>query len=282
MIAELQKIDFDDAGGFRAEYISETGGFWHFHPECELILHTKSNGTRIVGDSVELFDRYDMLLLAGNIPHCWNYYRDEGELPEKHGIVLHFKLSSLGDAFFNQPEMVKIKELLTDAERGVLFSVEDAKKTEPFLNNMIRNRGIDKIIDFFNVLKILVSSKQREFLCTENYRLEYDERGNKRMTDVYNYIRENYSKPISLQTISKVAGMSPFAFSKYFKENTGAGFVEYLNRVRTNKACYLLRETEYYVQDIAVECGFSSISNFNKQFRKAEGLSPSEYREQFR
>jgi len=102
------------------------------------------------------------------------------------------------------------------------------------------------------------------------------------MTDVYNYIREHYFKPISLEKISKVANMTPYSFSRHFKKNYGAGFIEYLNRVRSNKACYLLRETDYHIHDIAVECGFSSISNFNKQFRKSEGISPSEYKAQFK
>ena len=53
MVAELEKILYDDGGGFRAAYINDTGGFWHFHPEYELVLNIKSNGTRIVGDSVE-------------------------------------------------------------------------------------------------------------------------------------------------------------------------------------------------------------------------------------
>jgi AraC-like DNA-binding protein len=75
--------------------------------------------------------------------------------------------------------------------------------------------------------------------------------------------------------------MSPFAFSRYFKKNSGAGFVEYVNQVRTNKACYLLRETDYQVHDIAIDCGFASISNFNKQFRKSVGISPSDYRTQY-
>ena len=75
--------------------------------------------------------------------------------------------------------------------------------------------------------------------------------------------------------------MSPFAFSRYFKKHSGAGFVEYVNQVRTNKACYLLRETEFQVQDIAAECGFASISNFNKQFRKSVGISPRDYRTQY-
>jgi AraC-like DNA-binding protein len=138
------------------------------------------------------------------------------------------------------------------------------------------------MIAFFNLVKIMCGSEKRTYLCSDNYKLAFDESGNKKLAEVYSYIRENYFKPISLQKISDIAGMSPFSFSRYFKKYCGSGFVEYLNRVRTNKACYLLRETEYQVNDIAAECGFASISNFNKQFRKTEGISPGEYRSQFK
>jgi len=282
MVAELEKILYDDGGGFRAAYINDTGGVWHFHPEYELVLNIKSNGTRIIGDSVELFDQYDMVLIAGNIPHCWNYYRQNHALPEKHGIILNFKFESIGESLLSQHEFHSLKNLLNEAERGIAFSVEDSMKAEKHLIQMINNKGIDKMIDFFNIIKILSSSGKRAYLCSENYKLEFDERGNKKMSDVYTYIRENYFKPIPLSKIARVAKMSPFAFSRFFKKNSGAGFIEYLTRVRTNRACYLLRETEYPVHDIAMECGFASISNFNKHFRKTEGTSPRDFRAQFR
>jgi AraC-like DNA-binding protein len=282
MVAELEKILYDDGGGFRAAYINDTGGMWHFHPEYELVLNIKSNGTRIIGDSVELFDQYDMVLIAGNIPHCWNYYTQDSSLPEKHGIMVHFKFESFGDSFLSQHEMHTFRELLVKADRGIVFSVDDAKIAEKYLIQMTYNKGIDKVIDFLNAINVLCSSDKKALLCSENYKLEYDENGNKKMTDVYTYISQNYFKPISLEKIARVAKMKPFTFSRYFKRNCGAGFVEYINRVRTNKACYLLRETEYHVHDIALECGFGSISNFNKQFRKAEKISPRNYRDQFK
>jgi AraC-like DNA-binding protein len=282
MVAELEKISYDDSGGFRAEYISETNGFWHFHPEYEVTLNTKSNGTRIVGDSVELFDQYDLVLIGGNIPHCWNYYTNTTPVHEEQGIMLHFKFTSLGEALLSQHELHSVKQLLIDSERGIAFSEEDAKKVEMHLVNMVRNKGIDKMISFFNVLKILCSAEKRTVLCSENYKRAFDERGNKKMTDVYNYIRENFHKEISLLKISRIAHMSPFAFSRFFTKSCGTGFIEYLNRIRMNKACHLLRETEYQVHVIASQCGFSSISNFNKQFRKSEGLAPREYRAQFK
>jgi AraC-like DNA-binding protein len=282
MIAELEKIQFDDSGGFRAEYINDPGGYWHFHPEYEVVLNIKGNGTRIIGDSVELFDTYDMVFVAGNIPHCWNYYRNNNSLPEKHGIILHFKLESIGESILSQHEFHDFKSLLNEAERGIVFCPEDAKIAEEHLVSMIQSRGIDKMIAFLNLFKILINSQKKGYMCSENYKLDFDERGNKRMCDVYTYIRENYFRDISLEKIARIARMSPFAFSRYFKKNCGAGFIEYLTRVRTNKACYLLRETEYQVQDIATECGFASISNFHKQFRKTEGISPRGYRAQFR
>jgi AraC-like DNA-binding protein len=282
MVAELEKIPFDDSGGFRAEFITETYGFWHFHPEYEIVLNTKSNGTRIVGDSVELFDQYDLVMIGGNIPHCWNYYKKAATDQEEIGIMLHFKIASLGEELLSQHEMHSVKNLLLDSERGIVFSFDDARSAEAILRNMVINKGTDKIISFFMLMKLLSESGNKNFLCSENYRMAFDERGNKRMTDVYNYIRENFHKQLTLEKISRIAHMSPFAFSRYFKKNSGAGYVEYLNRVRMNKACYLLRETEYQIHEISSQCGFLSISNFNKQFRKTEGVSPRDYRAQFR
>jgi AraC-like DNA-binding protein len=281
MVAELEKIPYDDGGGFRAAYLNDKGGFWHFHPEFELVLNIKSYGTRIIGDNVELFDQYDMTFITGNIPHCWNHYKVNGKVPDSHGIVVHFTAASLGENLLSQHEMHGVKKLFEEAERGIAFSVEDARKAEKHLVDMVSHSGIDKMIDFFCLLRIMCSAEKRRQLCSENYKMTFDERGNKRMTDVYTFIRENFHKQISLKEISQVASMSPFAFSRYFKKNSGAGFVEYLNQVRTNKACYLLRETEYQVHDIAIDCGFASISNFNKQFRKTVGISPRDYRSQF-
>jgi AraC-like DNA-binding protein len=281
MLAELEKIPYDDSGGFRAAYLNDKSGYWHFHPEFELILNTKSYGTRIIGDNVELFDQYDMTFIAGNIPHCWNHYKIDGKVPENHGISVHFNLDSFGENFLRQYEMSQVRELLIEAERGIAFSVQDARIAEQHLENMVNNKGIDKMIEFFALLKLMSAAEKRRPLCSENYKIAFDERGNKKMTDVYTFIRENFNRPITLEEVSSVANMTPFAFSRSFKKHSGAGFVEYVNQVRTNKACYMLRETEFQVHDIAVQCGFFSISNFNKQFRKSVGISPRDYRAQY-
>jgi AraC-like DNA-binding protein len=282
MLAELEKISIGEDGGFRAAYLNDSGGFWHFHPEFELILNTKSYGTRIIGDNAELFDHYDMTLVAGNIPHCWNHYKVDGKVPQNHGISVHFSLASFGENFLRQHEMRCVKDLFSEAERGIAFSVEEARNAEKHMEKMVNLNGIDKLIELFTIFKILCSTEKRRPLCSENYKIAFDERGNKKMTEVFTFIRENFYRPITLEEISKITNMSPFSFSRYFKRNSGAGFVEYVNQVRTNKACYLLRETDNQVNEIAINCGFASISNFNKQFRKLVGISPSDYRTQYK
>lgn len=281
MVAVLEKISMGEGCGLTADYISDTGGIWHFHPEYELVLHLKSNGTRIVGDSIELFDRYDLVLIGDNLPHSWNYYQRSSQLPDKHGIVVRFKKETFGKEILSLFEMQGVRELLEQAQRGICFSMGDAMKVEKSMINMVHSSGIDKIIDFYTILGVLCKSTHRSVLCSENYKKDFDDRGNKKMADVYSYIQENYHKRVSLAKIAKVARMNKMSFSRYFKKNAGASFVEYLNKVRINKACYLLRETEYNINTISKECGFTSISNFNKTFKRVESISPREYRENY-
>jgi len=281
-IAELEQVYKKDSSGLVAEYLNDKGGVWHFHPEYEILLNLKNNGTRIIGNNVELFDEYDMVLIAGNVPHCWNYYKTGESLPENHSIVVHFPLNFFGNEFLNQHEMVKVRELFAEAEKGVAFSVQDAKTAEKILISMVSHSGIDKILDFFHLLKLMCNSTHRRQLSTENYKIGFERPANKIIAKVLSFIRENYNKHLTLKDVSNVADMKPFSFSKYFKKYTGTGFIEYLNQVRANRACYLLRETDTAIHDIVKDCGFFSVSNFNKQFKKIMGISPRSYRAQFR
>ncbi len=282
MVAEYEIKDGFYGDGFRASKINEKVGFWHMHPEVEIVLNLKSYGTRIIGDSVELFDKHDLTMVSGNLPHSWNHYNQKDGIPDDHGIVCHFRADSIGDKLMSQHEFSSFRRLLAESERGLTFPLEDAKRAEPILTDMTRLTGLKKMVSFFSLMELLASSAKRKQLCSEDYRRAFDDRGNRRLVKVYSYIRENYSKQVSLKKLADIADMSPFAFSRFFKRNSGAGLVEYINQVRTNKACYLLRETDETIADIADECGFKSISNFNKQFRRYTSLSPRDYRMNYR
>ncbi|MDR1446255.1 MAG: helix-turn-helix domain-containing protein [Treponema sp.] len=94
------------------------------------------------------------------------------------------------------------------------------------------------------------------------------------------YIRENYTRKISLREIAGVSGLSAPYFSTIFKEEMGENFSSYLNRLRVEKAGKLLLETDLSLCDISCNCGFEDQSWFSKIFKAYTGSSPGKYRQQ--
>lgn len=99
-----------------------------------------------------------------------------------------------------------------------------------------------------------------------------------RLNRVYQYISEHMSENIQLEDAAKVANYSIYHFSRIFKESTGQTFSDYLRHLRIRAAQQLLQQMDAQIIWIAHECGFSSISTFNRTFRNVTGSTPSEYR----
>ena len=93
------------------------------------------------------------------------------------------------------------------------------------------------------------------------------------------YIEENYQKDISLNELSEELNISSYYFSKLFKDETGEGFVEYLTRRRVDEAKALLKDPEKSIKEIGIACGYSDPNYFSRIFKKATGITPTEYKE---
>ncbi len=93
------------------------------------------------------------------------------------------------------------------------------------------------------------------------------------------YIKENYGRDISLDDVSREVNVSPYYFSKLFKEEEGQNFIEYLTKIRIDKARQLLREENLSIKEISIMVGYSDPNYFSRLFRKQMDMSPREYRE---
>lgn len=93
-----------------------------------------------------------------------------------------------------------------------------------------------------------------------------------------NFIQEHAGEELSLIKVARATNTSPNYFSVKFKEVTGINFVEYVARERFAKASGLLREADLRVSEIAFACGFQSLSQFNRVFKRLSGESPTAYR----
>ena len=92
------------------------------------------------------------------------------------------------------------------------------------------------------------------------------------------FILENFTRKISLEEIAKISGFSAPYFSTIFKEEMGENLSSYLNRLRVEKAGYMLTGTNFSLNKIARACGFEDQSWFSKIFKVYTGMNPGKYR----
>ena len=97
---------------------------------------------------------------------------------------------------------------------------------------------------------------------------------------ITDFIEENYKENLTLDMVANAAGYSRTYTSAIFKKVHGMTISEYVNHVRTKKACELLTDTNYALslKEVCAQCGFSTIHNFNRTFKRIVGVPPGKYR----
>ncbi|SFD00024.1 helix-turn-helix domain-containing protein [Butyrivibrio sp. YAB3001] len=108
-----------------------------------------------------------------------------------------------------------------------------------------------------------------------------EEHSNDIMKTAKDYIDNNFEKDISLDNVSRVVNVSPYYFSKIFKEENGLNFIEYLTNVRIEKAKKLLENPNLSIKEICASCGYTDPNYFSRSFKKNVGVTPTEYKEAF-
>ena len=105
------------------------------------------------------------------------------------------------------------------------------------------------------------------------------EKSGKTVSAAKDFIRQNYNREITLDDVSREVNITPYYFSKLFKEETGEGFIEYLTNIRIDKAKELLNNTNYTMKEICQMVGYTDPNYFSRTFKKNVGVTPTEYKE---
>ncbi len=99
------------------------------------------------------------------------------------------------------------------------------------------------------------------------------------ITRAKSFIGEHQAESISLDQIAKTLNVSTFYFCKLFKKATGLTFTDYLARTRIERAKNLLLNPNVRISEVAYDCGFLSLTHFNRIFKRVVGKSPTQYRQ---
>ena len=139
-----------------------------------------------------------------------------------------------------------------------------------FMSKILSVDPVDEELFYEKVLKIAQS------ICNSNRHL-------RQLDEAVSYVEQNYCRfDLSLEEVADYVGMSKTQMSKMFKEQFGMRYLDFLTKLRMDKAKELLSDTDRTVKDILLSVGYIDKTSFTKKFKAYCGMLPTEYRSQQR
>lgn len=251
---------------------------FHHHPEYELVLILKGKGKRMVGDNVDRFEENDLIFTGPFLPHQW--ICDENEAHDSNAFVIQFTYDFLGEKFFEVPENSSLKKFLHDSVRGYNFSGKTKQQIIPILKKMINSSHEVRLYNLFAIFKIFATTHEIIALSSPGSVESFMLKENEKMQKALQYILQNFHNKIHIEDLLEITNMSYPSFYSHFYRSYKMSYKQYLLELRIEYACKLLKNEALNVSEIAYDCGFGNLSNFNRQFRKIKKITPSQFQKQ--
>lgn len=253
----------------------------HYHEEFELNFIQNAKGAkRVVGDNIEEIDSLELVLVGSNLQHAW--FTHQCKSKEIKEITIQFHKDLFDDKLLRRNQLSFIRTMLEKSSRGILFSRQTTEQLAPRIAELNKKHGFDSVLELMSILHDLSTSRNMRILSDASFNIaENYSYSSRRIEKTFEYLNQNFDKQVTLAEVSKLANMSEVSFSRFFKQRTGNTFIESLNEIRLGHATRILIETTQNISEVAYDCGFNNISNFNRIFKKKKGCTPKEFRESF-
>lgn len=251
---------------------------WHYHDEYELHLIVATSGKAFVGDWIGQFQPGHLVLAGPRLPHNWVSMDQPDGVPVRD-LVIQFPHEPIARVAETVPEFAEVLPMLERARHGIEF-FELGDRAEAHWRRVKASRGLHRFAAFCAYLSDLATSTDYRLLSSVQLQGVDDDRSLAQIDAVVSRITENLSQNLSAADIAAELGMTESRFSRFFRRATGNTFTDFVNRVRINRACQLLMESDSLITDICYVVGFNNVANFNRRFLDIKGMTPREYRRQ--
>lgn len=253
----------------------------HRHDELELNFVANCAGARrVVGDSMEVLGSYDLVLVGGGLEHAWEQHSCPRQ--EMREITVQFSPSLFTEELMQKNQMGTLRDLLSRAAKGIAFDMAVILRVYGMLDELTRSQpGFLRWLKLLEILYHLSTAPECHTLASSSFANAELSHNSRRIRKVEEAINRDYAGQIYLKDIAELAGMTPTAFSRFFKTRTGTTLSEYITNIRIGHAARKLVDTTMTIAEICYECGFNNISNFNRLFKKKKGCSPKTFRENY-
>lgn len=258
-----------DYSNFQVQIIRNMDEDMHLHPEVELLYVMDGELEVTVHEKEYRLKRNDVILINSSLRHaavsggknilCRVAY-DYQVITD---MVRHANSIFLCNSVIDQEKSYEqLRELFQEL---VYLEVLYPHKSESYRYSLLY-RLLDQLIENFMM----------ERPAGQLHSKEYQDDG--KLQEIIRYVYQNFQEVVSLSALADQMYLSKSTLSRFFKKQTGVYFAEYVNQIRLNYAVRELLYSERNITKIAMNCGFSTTSVFDKTFRENFGMPPTEYR----
>jgi AraC-like DNA-binding protein len=255
----------------------------HCHDIMELnFVENAAGARRVVGDSSEVIGDCDLVLItSSDLEHVWEQYECKSD--DIHEVTVQFYIHFEDEHTpFRTNPYKSIYRMMMRAKRGLAFRMSAIMTIYP---RLVKLASIDdKFLmahELMYILHELSKFDDAYELASSTFAKVEVSSESRRVLKVKEFINTHMNDELRLEQLANLVGMTPTAFSRFFKLRTGKTLSEYIVDIRLGQAARLLVDTADSVSEICWNCGFNTLSNFNRLFRKRKGCSPTEFREKY-
>lgn len=254
----------------------------HSHSQVEILLVIAGRGDRIIGGVQGEFAPGDLFVIGSGLQHT--FFPSPAAPEEIRVLVIQFQPEVVRPVLASFPEFRGFEALLAAARRGL--SVRGG--TRDTIAALMRRIGdfppaSPRRLGLF--LAILAELAESDDLAVAGGPVPLPYR-NGRMDEKLDLacrlIQGNLVNPLAQASVASHVGMSPAAFSRWFKRHLGRPYTAYVNSARIDMVCRALVESDREIARIGRDHGFPGEAHFHRLFKSAKGIAPSEYRRRYR
>lgn len=251
----------------------------HQHDAWELYYVVHGQGNRMASDALQPFTAGDVALIPPPMIHRWEYDSDStDEEGRVHYLMVAFKHSLLERCMEVFPELRNRLSGVQFPTDAIKFGPESSRIIRGVLSEMNGMDELGRLSAMIRLLPVIFTSSDYTF-AGKPIRIERDVR---RMQQICAYVMKHYVHPITLDDIAAEVGMNRSAFCSYFRKQKGMTFTQFVTRYRLDTACGLLKDSRRQVSEICYMVGFQDVPHFVRVFTTTYGISPTQYRKQFK